>query len=165
MHSDSDRRPSIVVSHDSEAFGQALRRLPADVQEKKGMRILLAGASEEQQEQVLLELLRTSDLATHQIDLSTLVSETREGTQGNLREMFDNAQMESSLLFFREADAFFEAVDRHEAGSGEDTLTAIDYLFQRMDAYEGAVVLCLAHPAYLARAREHAPLDLVVEYQ
>lgn len=81
-------------------------------------------------------------------------------TQGNLREMFDKASENASILCFEHADALFRAPEPEEEA---DAVTPASYLFQRIEAYKGIVVLCLEEPRHVAAAQDQG-VDLIVEF-
>jgi SpoVK/Ycf46/Vps4 family AAA+-type ATPase len=84
-----------------------------------------------------------SELSLHlfQIDLSTVVSKYIGETERNLSAIFHEAELSQSLLFFDEADALFgkrtEVKDAHDRYANIE----VNYLLQRIEQYEGLVVL------------------------
>jgi AAA+ superfamily predicted ATPase len=77
----------------------------------------------------------------YQIDLSTVVSKYVGETEKRLSELFDEAEAAGAALFFDEADALFgkrtEVRDAHDRYANLET----SYLLQRIDTYEGVVIL------------------------
>ncbi|WP_437295414.1 ATP-binding protein [Sorangium sp. So ce426] len=75
------------------------------------------------------------------IDLSRVVSKYIGETEKHLAELFADAEAANAALFFDEADALFgkrtEVRDAHDRYANQET----SYLLQRVDAYEGVVLL------------------------
>ncbi len=80
-------------------------------------------------------------LDVYKIDLSSLVSKYIGETEKNLERIFDAASAGNVVLFFDEADALFGK--RSEVADSHDRYANIEvaYLLQRIEAYEGIVVL------------------------
>jgi ATP-dependent 26S proteasome regulatory subunit len=77
----------------------------------------------------------------YKIDLSMLVSKYIGETEKNLNRVFSEAATSNAILFFDEADAIFgkrsEVKDSHDRYANIE----ISYLLQRMEAYDGVVIL------------------------
>ncbi len=75
------------------------------------------------------------------IDLSAVVNKYIGETEKNLRRLFDAAEAGGAILFFDEADALFGK--RSEVNSSHDRYANIevDYLLQRVEAYNGLAIL------------------------
>jgi SpoVK/Ycf46/Vps4 family AAA+-type ATPase len=75
------------------------------------------------------------------VDLSCVVSKYIGETEKNLSHVFEAAESANGILFFDEADALFgrrtEVKDSHDRYANIE----VNYLLQRMEAYEGVVVL------------------------
>jgi MoxR-like ATPase len=107
----------------------------------KGLNVLFAGppgtgktmAAEIVAAELGLELFR--------IDLSGVVNKYIGETEKNLSRIFAEAETSSAILFFDEADALFgrrsEVRDSHDRYANLE----VSYLLQRMEEYEGVVVL------------------------
>ncbi len=107
----------------------------------KGLNVLFSGppgtgktmAAEIVAGELGLELFR--------IDLSGVVSKYIGETEKNLSHIFAEAETSSAILFFDEADALFgrrsEVRDSHDRYANLE----VSYLLQRMEEYEGVVVL------------------------
>jgi hypothetical protein len=80
-------------------------------------------------------------LDVFKIDLSSVVSKYIGETEKNISRVFDAAEAGRVLLFFDEADALFGK--RSEVSDAHDRYANIEvsYLLQRLEAYEGLVVL------------------------
>jgi hypothetical protein len=99
----------------------------------------------------------------YKIDLANLVSKYIGETEKNLSRVFDAAEASSVALFFDEADALLGR--RSEVSDAHDRYANIEvaYLLQRLERYEGLVVLATnlaknIDPAFLRR------LHVVVEF-
>ena len=75
------------------------------------------------------------------VDLSQLVSKYIGETEKNLARVFEQAERSSWILFFDEADALFgkrsETKDAHDRYANQE----VAYLLQRIESFEGVVVL------------------------
>jgi AAA+ superfamily predicted ATPase len=80
-------------------------------------------------------------LDLYQVDLSAVVSKYIGETEKNLSRIFDEAATSNAILFFDEADALFgkrtEVSDAHDRYANIET----SYLLQKMDDYDGVVIL------------------------
>lgn len=81
------------------------------------------------------------NLQLYKIDLSGVVSKYIGETEKNLRRLFDAAENGGAILFFDEADALFgkrsEVKDSHDRYANIE----VNYLLQRMEAYNGLAIL------------------------
>ena len=80
-------------------------------------------------------------LDLYKIDLSRVVSKYIGETEKNLARIFAEAETSNAILFFDEADALFGK--RSEVRDAHDRYANIEiaYLLQKMDEYEGVVIL------------------------
>jgi SpoVK/Ycf46/Vps4 family AAA+-type ATPase len=80
-------------------------------------------------------------LDLYKIDLSSIVSKYIGETEKNLDRIFSEGRTSNAILFFDEADALFgkrsEVRDSHDRYANIE----ISYLLQKMDEYEGIVIL------------------------
>ncbi len=80
-------------------------------------------------------------LDLYKIDLTSVVSKYIGETEKNLARIFTEAATSNAILFFDEADALFgkrsEVRDSHDRYANIE----INYLLQRMEEYEGTVIL------------------------
>jgi hypothetical protein len=80
-------------------------------------------------------------LDLYKVDLAGVVSKYIGETERNLARIFSEAQNSNAILFFDEADALFgkrsEVSDAHDRYANIET----SYLLQRMEDYDGVVVL------------------------
>lgn len=94
----------------------------------------------------------TLGLDLYKVDLSTLVSKYVGETEKNLDHIFREAATSNAVLFFDEADAIFgkrsEVKDSHDRYANIE----ISYLLQRMETYDGVVILATNMRANLDEA-------------
>lgn len=80
-------------------------------------------------------------LEAFKIDLSSVVSKYIGETEKNLSKVFEEAEASNAILFFDEADALFgkrsEVKDAHDRYANIE----INYLLQRVEEFEGLVIL------------------------
>jgi SpoVK/Ycf46/Vps4 family AAA+-type ATPase len=80
-------------------------------------------------------------LDLYKIDLSSVVSKYIGETEKHLQQIFREAQTSNALLLFDEADALFgkrsEVKDAHDRYANVETA----YLLQKVEEYEGIVIL------------------------
>jgi SpoVK/Ycf46/Vps4 family AAA+-type ATPase len=106
-----------------------------------GISVLFAGESGTGKTMATEVLANDLQLDLYRIDLSAVVSKYIGETEKNLRRLFDAAEGGGALLLFDEADALFgkrsEVKDSHDRYANIE----INYLLQRMEAYEGLAIL------------------------
>ena len=77
----------------------------------------------------------------YRIDLSAVISKYIGETEKNLSKIFDRAENKEWILFFDEADALFgkrtSVSDAHDRYANQE----VSYLLQRMEAFNGVVIL------------------------
>ncbi len=80
-------------------------------------------------------------LDVYRIDLSRMVSKYIGETEKNLAKIFDRAERKGWILFFDEADALFgkrtSVSDAHDRYANQE----VSYLLQRIEDYDGLVIL------------------------
>lgn len=107
----------------------------------KGLNVLFAGPSGTGK--TMAAEIMAGELAQdlYKIDLSTVVSKYIGETEKNLARIFSEAETSNAILFFDEADALFgkrsEVRDSHDRYANIE----ISYLLQRMEEYDGIVIL------------------------
>jgi hypothetical protein len=115
-------------------FGEKLSR-------GKGLNVLFAGQSGVGKTMAAEVLANDLSLVLFQIDLSSVVSKYIGETEKHLAAIFREAEMSQSLLFFDEADSLFgkrtEVKDAHDRYANLE----VNYLLQRIEQYEGLVIL------------------------
>ena len=81
------------------------------------------------------------ELPLYRIDLSRIVDKYIGETEKRLEEVFDVAEKNNAILFFDEADSIFGK--RSEVNDSKDRYanTEVSYILQRMEEYDGIVIL------------------------
>jgi hypothetical protein len=106
-----------------------------------GLAVLFTGASGTGKTMSASIVARALGLEMYRIDLSAVVSKYIGETEKNLERIFTEAQTSNAVLFFDEADALFgkrsEVKDAHDRYANIETA----YLLQRMESYDGIVIL------------------------
>jgi hypothetical protein len=122
------------VVHRDWGFGQKLSR-------GKGLIVLFTGPSGTGKTMAAEVLAGELGLDLYQIDLSSVVSKYIGETEKNLSAIFREAEQSQALLFFDEADSLFgkrtEVKDAHDRYANIE----VNYLLQRVEAYQGIVIL------------------------
>jgi AAA+ superfamily predicted ATPase len=107
----------------------------------KGLNALFAGESGTGKTMAADIIASELGLDLYKIDLSTVVSKYIGETEKNLSRIFSEASTSNAILFFDEADAIFgkrsEVKDSHDRYANIE----ISYLLQRMESYDGIVIL------------------------
>jgi AAA+ superfamily predicted ATPase len=107
----------------------------------KGLSVLFTGPSGTGKTMAAEIIAGELGLEMFAIDLSTVVSKYIGETEKNLSRIFTEAETSNAILFFDEADALFgkrsEVKDSHDRYANIET----GYLLQRMEAYDGVVIL------------------------
>jgi len=107
----------------------------------KGLNVLFAGPSGTGKTMSAEIMAGELGLDLFKIDLSTVVSKYIGETEKNLARIFDEAETSNAILFFDEADALFgrrsEVKDSHDRYANIE----IGYLLQKMEEYQGMVIL------------------------
>ncbi len=123
-----------------------------------GLSVLFAGESGTGKTMAAEVLANELRLNLYRIDLSGVVSKYIGETEKNLRRVFDAAEDGGAILLFDEADALFgkrsEVKDSHDRYANIE----IDYLLQRIEAYQGLAILAtnmksILDAAFLRRLR------------
>ncbi len=107
----------------------------------RGVAALFAGLSGTGKTMAAEVIANDIGLDVYKIDLAGLVSKYIGETEKNLSRVFQEASDTSAILFFDEADAVFgkrsEVKDSHDRYANVE----ISYLLQRMEEYDGIVIL------------------------
>ncbi len=107
----------------------------------RGLNVLFSGPSGTGKTMAAEIMANQLNLDMYKIDLSTVVSKYIGETEKNLNKIFKEAETSNAILFFDEADALFgkrsEVKDAHDRYANIE----IGYLLQKMDEYEGTVIL------------------------
>jgi len=119
--------------------------------------VLFVGDNEPGKTRAAEAIAHELKLPLFKIDLSMAVSKYVGETEKNLRMVFEAAEERDAILFFDEADALFGK--RSEIREGHDRCVNIEigYLLQRMESYQGVVILATIEgaldPAFTRRIR------------
>ncbi len=107
----------------------------------KGLNVLFAGPSGTGKTMAADIMANELGLDLYKIDLSAIVSKYIGETEKNLECIFREGQTTNAILFFDEADALFGK--RSEVRDSHDRYANIEvaYLLQRMEEYDGVVIL------------------------
>lgn len=147
------------------AYRDLLADLESCGEQGECMAVLLAGGNERDVQQLLGDVTEAASHSVHQFDVRKLVGERAIQTQGNLREVFDSTSGEAAILVFEHVDALVQGSDEapqaETPNEDDDTLRPIDYLFDRIHAYAGVVVLHLADAALTSGLTDK--VDAVIE--
>jgi hypothetical protein len=107
----------------------------------RGLSVLFSGPPGTGKTMAAQVIARELQLDLYRIDLSCVVSKYIGETEKNLSRIFHEAEMFDAILFFDEADALFgkrtEVSDAHDRYANIETA----YLLQKMEEYEGMVIL------------------------
>jgi ATPase family associated with various cellular activities (AAA) len=107
----------------------------------KGISALFSGPSGTGKTVAAEVLAHDLQLDLYKVDLSGVVSKYIGETEKNLAKIFAEAETGNAILFFDEADALFgkrtEVSDAHDRYANIET----SYLLQRIEHYEGVVIL------------------------
>jgi SpoVK/Ycf46/Vps4 family AAA+-type ATPase len=107
----------------------------------QGLNALFAGPSGTGKTMAAGIIAHELKLDLYKIDLSAIVSKYIGETEKNLERIFQEGRASNAILFFDEADALFGK--RSEVKDAHDRYANIEiaYLLQKMDEYEGMVIL------------------------
>ena len=107
----------------------------------KGLNILFSGPPGSGKTMAAEVIAHELKLEIYKIDVSQVVSKYIGETEKNLSRIFSEAETSNAILFFDEADALFgkrsEVKDAHDRYANVE----ISYLLQKMEEYNGVVVL------------------------
>lgn len=107
-------------------------------------------------------IAHTLELDLYRLELSSVVSKYIGETEQNLERLFEAASAGEAVLFFDEADSLFGK--RSEVKDGRDRYANLEvsYLLQRLERYDGVVVLATNLPGNIDEAflrRFHEVVD------
>jgi len=107
----------------------------------KGLIVLFTGQSGTGKTMAAEIIAHELQLDLYKIDLSQVVSKYIGETEKNMARIFHEAETSNAVLFFDEADAVIgkrtEVSDSHDRYANIET----SYLLQRIEEYEGAVIM------------------------
>lgn len=152
------------VRYETEAYTQSLRTL-MDEEDSTKARILFHGGTRERRQEALATLTRYSTANVHQFQVPSLLGEQRMQTQNSLRKAFDHAAEEGALLYFDKADALFTHTHTDSSADEEEDAvpTTVEYFFDRVESYDGVVVLGLQRKSHVEWAK--GAVHLVVRFE
>jgi SpoVK/Ycf46/Vps4 family AAA+-type ATPase len=134
LHEVHDQMRYRAVVYEAWGFGRKLAM-------GKGLNVLFAGPPGTGKTMAAEVLATALGLDLYKIDLSSVVSKYIGETEKNLARIFDEARTSNAILFFDEADALFgkrtQVRDAHDRYANVE----VSYLLQKMEEYEGVVVL------------------------
>jgi SpoVK/Ycf46/Vps4 family AAA+-type ATPase len=134
LHGVAARLQFRSVVHRDWDFGKKMTR-------GRGLGVLFTGSAGTGKTMAAEVLARELSLRLFQIDLATVVSKYIGETEAHLSVIFREAELSQSLLFFDEADALYgkrtEVKDSHDRYANIE----VNYLLQRIEQYQGLVVL------------------------
>jgi hypothetical protein len=108
---------------------------------KKGYRTLFYGPPGTGKTLTASLLGKTANRPVFRIDLSLLVSKYIGETEKNLAGVFKRAEHKNWILFFDEADALFSKRVETESSNDRFANQEVAYLLQRIENYNGMVIL------------------------
>jgi hypothetical protein len=107
----------------------------------KGLSALFSGPSGTGKTMAAEVMAADLELDIYKVDLAGVVSKYIGETEKNLARIFAEAETSNAILFFDEADALFgkrtDVADAHDRYANIET----SYLLQKMEEYEGIVIL------------------------
>jgi AAA+ superfamily predicted ATPase len=118
----------------------------------RGLSALFAGPSGTGKTMAAQVLARSLGLELYRVDLAGVVNKYIGETEKRLKLVFDACERANVLLFFDEADALFgqrtQVKDAHDRFANIE----IDYLLQRMEAFDGLAILATNRKSDLDKA-------------
>lgn len=136
---ESLREVVLRVRHQPRVFGQwGFNRRHAS---SRSLSVLFSGPSGTGKTMAAEIIANELALPLYRVDLSAVVSKYIGETEKNLAQIFADASTSGAILFFDEADALFgrrsEVRDSHDRYANLE----VSYLLQRMEDYDGIVIL------------------------
>ena len=136
---DQLREICIQVKHRSRVFSEW--GFEKKLSYGKGLSVLFAGPPGTGKTMAAEVIAHELQLDLYKVDLSGVVSKYIGETEKNLSKIFQEAETSNAILFFDEADALFgkrtKVSDAHDRFANIET----SYLLQKMEEYEGIVIL------------------------
>ena len=107
-----------------------------------GLKVLFAGPPGTGKSMSAEIIAAELDLDLFRIDLSNVVSKWIGETEKNLKQVFDHAETNGGVLLFDEADSLFgKRTNNVQSATDRYANMEINYLLQRMEAFEGVCLL------------------------
>ena len=88
----------------------------------------------------------------YKVDLSQILDKYIGETEKHLEQIFDQAQKSNTVLFFDEADAIFGKRSEVKDANDRYANTQVSYILQRIEAYDGIVILATNFKENIDRA-------------
>jgi SpoVK/Ycf46/Vps4 family AAA+-type ATPase len=107
----------------------------------KGLAVLFSGPSGTGKTMAAEIIASTLSLELYKVDLSVVVSKYIGDTEKNLSRIFTEAETSNAILFFDEADALFGKRSGVKDSHDRYANIEVGYLLQRMEEYDGVVIL------------------------
>ena len=129
-----------------------------------GRQVLFKGTNQQTKLAAAQKLAQEAGKELYRVDLSQIVSKYIGETEKNLNAVFEKAAKNGAVLFFDEADALFgkrtTVKDSHDKYANQE----VSYLLQKIEAYQGLVILSLnakanVDSAFLRRLRYVVEFD------
>lgn len=134
LHAVAARLQFRSVVHRTWAFGEKMTR-------GRGLGVLFTGPTGTGKTRAAEVLAGELSLRLFQIDLASVVSKYIGETEKNVSVIFREAELSQSLLFFDEADALFGKRTEVTTANDHYANLEVNYLLQRIEQYQGLVVL------------------------
>lgn len=151
-----------TVTYETDTFDEALPAVMGARDDRTGNCLVFYDGSREERQQALAHVSRHVTGTIHQFEVPSLLAERRMQTQNSLRKAFDHAAEEDALLYFDRADALF--THRHSDAPDADTApTTLEYVFDRMEAFTGTIVLGLQRKRHVERAGDLT--HLIIQFE
>jgi SpoVK/Ycf46/Vps4 family AAA+-type ATPase len=114
---------------------------------RRGMRVLFTGHSGRNRLRAAQLFAHELSVDLYEIDLDRLVRQDNGDTEKNLNALFDAAEATNAVLMFDDTDHLFANAVAEE--SGRFPSLNVGRLRQRLEAYDGVVLLGADHRAHV----------------
>ena len=95
---------------------------------------------------------REMGLDVYRLDLSRVIDKYIGETEKRLEVAFSEAEASGAILFFDEADSLFGKRTSVSNANDQHANTKVNFLLQRMDTFDGIIVLATNHASHLDQA-------------
>ncbi|HBH61052.1 MAG TPA: hypothetical protein DDX85_04780 [Nitrospiraceae bacterium] len=143
MNQEASKNMPHIIRYGSNGFEQLIKRFRTS--SRNAFPILFAGSSDDLKT-IAADIISVElSLDLYRENLSTLVSKYMGETEKNLDRVFREAAERNAIILLDEADALFgtrsEIQDTHDRYANLE----VNYLLQRIDTYNGIVILSTKH--------------------
>ncbi len=107
----------------------------------RGISVLLHGPSGTGKTMVAGLLAAELGMPLYRVDLSRVLSKWVGETERNLAKLFDEAQRQSAILLFDQADALFAKRTEVKSSNDRHANLEVNYLLQKMEEFDGVAIL------------------------